>query len=532
VRAAVAVAIALAVGGSARALDEVAAARALAVAGDKLERAATRLAADQLPKATGPDGLWRTVAATDRVGWTQGFFPGSLWLLHELTGDGAWRERAERFTRTLEPQKSNTETHDTGFKLVPSFANAHRLTGDPAHRDVLLAGAASLATRFRPEVDAIDCCEWNPDWRLPVVIDTMMNLELLLWAARNGGDPGYADLALRHALRTRADLVRADGSTFHVADYEPGTGTLRWRGTFQGAADGSTWSRGQAWAVYGFTMVYRYTRDARMLDAARTTAEFFLARLPAHGVPSWDLDAGPAPEDSSAAAVLASALLELATFVAEPAATRYRDRALAILGTLASTGYLDARATTEGILLHGAGHVPAGQEVDVSLVYGDYYFVEALMRARPWPKAPAGDGGDGTGGKGEEGGGEDGTGGDGGGEGGTGGDGGDDQGGGGGDDGAGDGAGRDTGSGDAGGEGGGAVPGGEGEGQGGGGGAGTDEPGSASPSRGSGGCSTGGAGSALVPMLLALGLTRAAARSPRGPPASRCGGRTPPPRRR
>jgi unsaturated chondroitin disaccharide hydrolase len=518
VRAAVAIATALAMGGSARALDEVAAARALAVAGDKLERAATRLPADQLPKSTGTDGLWRTVAATDRVGWTQGFFPGSLWYLHELTGEGAWRERAERFTRPLEPQKLNTETHDTGFKLVPSFANAHRLTGDPAHRDVLLAGAASLATRFRPEVGAIDCCGWNPDWRLPVVIDTMMNLELLLWAARHGGDPGYADLALRHALRTRADLVREDGSTFHVADYEPGTGALRWRGTFQGAADDSTWSRGQAWAVYGFTLVYRYTGDARMLDAARMTAEFFLARLPAHGVPSWDLDAGAAPEDSSAAAVLASALLELATFVAEPAATRYRGRALAILGTLASTRYLDARATTEGILLHGAGHVPAGQEVDVSLVYGDYYFVEALMRARPWPKASAGDADDGAGGGGESG--------ETGGEGDEG-----DQGAGGDDAGAGGGAGGDTGSGDAGGEGGGGSPGGgEGEGEGGGG---TDEPaGPASPSRGSGGCSTGGSGSALLSMLLALCLTRAAARSPRGPPASRCGDRTRPRRRR
>jgi unsaturated chondroitin disaccharide hydrolase len=231
-------------------LDEEAAERALAVAGEKLARAATRLPPDRLPHSTGPDGLWRTVAADDRVGWTQGFFPGSLWYLHELTQDPAWRDRAERFTWPLESQKRNTETHDVGFKLFPSFGNAHRLTGDDRYREVLLAGAASLATRFRPEVGAIDCCDWNPEWRLPVVIDTMMNLELLLWASRHGGDPAYAELALRHALRTLADLVRPDGGTFHVSDYEPGSGALRWRGTFQGARDDSTWSRGQAWAVF------------------------------------------------------------------------------------------------------------------------------------------------------------------------------------------------------------------------------------------------------------------------------------------
>jgi unsaturated chondroitin disaccharide hydrolase len=449
-------------------LDAPAAERALAVAQGKLAAAAARLTPDRLPKSTGPDGLWQTVAATDRVGWTQGFFPGMLWYLHEWSGDRAWRERAELFTSPLEPQRTNTETHDVGFKLVPSFGNAHRLTGDPAHRDVLLAGAASLATRFRPEVGAIDCCDWNTDWRLPVVIDTMMNLELLLWAARNGGDPAHADLALRHALRTRADLVRADGGTFHVADYEPGTGALRWRGTFQGAADGSTWARGQAWAVYGFTMVYRYTRDARMLETARRTADFFLAHLPASGVPRWDLDVGGPPDDSSAAAILASALLELATLVGEPAGDGYRAHALRILGTLASPSYLDERSTTEGILLHGAGHVPAGQEVDVSLVYGDYYFVEALLRARPWPAAaPDGDAGGADGGAGS------------GGEGGAGGGGGDA---GGGED-AGGGAGdSEPGDGDA------------------------EEPAGnpAPPPRSSGGCATGGTGSTIVLALLAL----------------------------
>ena len=374
-------------------LDDATATHALSVSRDKLARAAARLPATELPKSTGPDGLWRTVPADDVIGWTQGFFAGSLWYQYELTGDAAWRDRAETFTRSLEGQKTNTVTHDTGLKLFPSYGNAYRLTGDPAFRDVLLTGAASLATRYRPEIGAIDCCDWNPDWRLPVVIDTMMNIELLFWAGQHGGDAGLTRIALEHALRTRDDLVRADGSTFHVADYEPGTGALRWRGTYQGAADDSTWSRGQAWAVYGFTAAYRYTRDERMLAAARHTADFFLTRLPASRVPNWDLDASQQLDDSSAASIFASALLELATFAAEPDATRYRTSALQILDALASSAYLDERLTTEGVLLHGAGHVPARQEMDVSLVYGDYYFVEALLRARPWPDAGGGGGG-------------------------------------------------------------------------------------------------------------------------------------------
>lgn len=488
---AVAVAILAAGAAVASPLDGPAAEKALAVAQAKAAATAARLTPDRLPKSTGPDGRWTTVAATDPVGWTQGFFPGTLWYLHEWSGEGAWRERAERFTATLEPQKTNTETHDVGFKLVPSFGNALRLTGDPAHREVLLAGAASLATRFRPEIGAIDCCDWNPDWRLPVVIDTMMNLELLLRAAREGGDPAYADMALRHALRTRDDLVRGDGGTFHVADYEPGTGALRWRGTFQGAADGSTWARGQAWAVYGFTMVHRYTRDARMLETARRTADFFLARLPASGVPRWDLDVEDGPDDSSAAAILASALLELATVVEGPAGDAYRAHALRILGMLASPSYLDERPTTEGILLHGAGNVPAGHEIDVSLVYGDYYFVEALLRARPWPSVPppppggdpggAGDAGD-AGGAGA--GGADAGGGD-----------ADDADAGGADAGDADAGGADAGGGDAGGSDGSGSDGGAGEP------AGDTAP---PPPRSSGGCATGGPGGMLALALLAV----------------------------
>jgi unsaturated chondroitin disaccharide hydrolase len=226
----------------------------------------------------------------------------------------------------------------------------------------------------------------------------MMNLELLLWGAANGGDPGWREMALTHARVTGRDLVRADGGTFHVVDYEPATGAVRLRGTYQGYADGSTWSRGQAWAIYGYTMVYRHTRDPEMLALARKTAAWWLARTPADGVPNWDFDAPTQRKDSSAGAAVAAAFLELAGYVGEGAeAARYRGAALAALDALSSPAYLASGPSPASILLHGVGHLPAGKEIDVGLVYGDHYFLEAVLRHTPrpplrWVAAAAGGG--------------------------------------------------------------------------------------------------------------------------------------------
>jgi unsaturated chondroitin disaccharide hydrolase len=380
------------VAGPARAFEEATADRVLRFAQQQLTRTVAQVPTNQSPKSSLPNGSWRLVASTDLVAWTQGFFPGELWYLYQHTGVATWRVRADAWTRSLEAQKNNMLTHDLGFKFVPSYALAYQLTGDDTYRRVVLTAAGSLASRYNPRVGIISCCDWNPDWQLPLVADTMMNLELLLWGAQNGGQTGWRDMAINHALRTLGDLVRPDGSTFHIADYAPQTGALRFQGTYQGYSNASTWTRGHAWVVYGFTLVYRYTRDPRMLAAAQKVTDFYLSRLPAEGVPPWDFDA-PARQqlpDSSTAAVVASALLELTNYVPDTdKQLQYWNAALRMLDTLSSPAYLADGNQSPGLLLHGVGHYPAGQEVDVSLAYGDYYFIEALRRFKQQPVAPA-----------------------------------------------------------------------------------------------------------------------------------------------
>ena len=375
---------------AARALDDAGTARVLEFANAQLTATARSLNTGLSPSTTAADGTWNTVASTDAIGWTQGFFPGANWYLYDLTGDPAARVRAEQWTRALEGQKTDTQTHDLGFKLYLSFGHAWRATGDAYYRDVLLTAAQSLASRFDPAVGAIICCDWNSAWHRPVVIDTMINLELLLWGAANGGPASWRDMAVSHALKTLADLVRPDGSTYHVVDYSA-AGAILSRGTLQGYADSSTWTRGQAWAIYGYTMVYRYTRDARMLEAARKVADSDLARLGTDPIPNWDFDAPTQHKDSSAAAIVASALFELGGFVSGADQERYLQAATRMLDVLASTDYLAKGSSSASILLHGVGDLPGGHAIDAGLVYGDYYFLEALAR-RP---AAAPDGGSG-----------------------------------------------------------------------------------------------------------------------------------------
>ena len=371
----------------ARALDDAAAAQAIEASRQQLAATAASLDPSTSPSFTGPDGSWATVANTDALNWTQGFFPGASWYVYDLTGDATALANADAWTRALEGQKTNTQTHDLGFKLFLSFGHAYRSTGDPYYRDVLLTAAASLSSRYDARLGVIVCCDWNPDWHRPIVIDTLMNLELLLWGAQNGGPASWRDQALSHALTTLRDLVRADGTTFHVVDYSA-AGEILFRGTSQGYADASTWTRGQAWAIYGYTMVYRYTRDPRMLAAAQRTAEAYLARLGADPVPNWDFDAPSQQKDSSAAAAVASALFELAGYAGAADGQRYQRAASAMLDALASPDFFDAGATSQALLLHGTGNYPAGEQIDVGLSYGDHYFLEALARRPAAPPAP------------------------------------------------------------------------------------------------------------------------------------------------
>ncbi len=333
------------------------------------------------------DGKLVTVLERD---WTTGFFPGSLWYLSEATGDPKWRAAAERFTARLESEQHNTHTHDVGFILNCSYGNGIRLTGNAAYRDVLINGAASLATRFNSTVGCNKSWDHNPkQYTFPVIIDNMMNLELLLWAADHGGSAQFRAMAIAHADTTLVNHYRPDGSCCHVVDYDPVTGRVIRRVTAQGAADSSAWARGQAWGLYGFTLMYRATHEPRYLAHAERIAAFLLGhpRMPADRVPYWDFDdpgIPNAPRDAAAAAVMCSALYELAGFTADPAAAvRYRTFAEAQLRSLASPAYLAATGTNGGfLLLHCTGHKPRNSEVDAPLVYADYYFLEALLRAR------------------------------------------------------------------------------------------------------------------------------------------------------
>jgi unsaturated chondroitin disaccharide hydrolase len=327
--------------------------------------------------------------------WTSGFFPGLLWSMYEKTLSDPWLTRAQAQTASMQGQDVNAADHDIGFKILGGYGNAYRITRDPADMAVIQTAAKSMATTlYRPGAGVIE--SWpNYDSHITVIIDNMMNLELLLFAAQNGGDPAWRAMAISHAVKTMQNHVRPDGSTFHVVDYNP-DGTVYRRFTVQGAADTSTWSRGQAWGLYGFTMVYRYTKDARFLTTAQQLADYFIAHLPiAHlptdFVPYWDFSqSGTAPRDSSAAAIAAAGLLELSTYVATQADhDRYRNAALNIQSFLSSPAYLGVRFATDGILLHGSANVPGNSGVDVSLIYGDYYFVQGCYRARTPPAAPA-----------------------------------------------------------------------------------------------------------------------------------------------
>ncbi len=360
---------------------DVAAAHALNYANQQLTATAAGMDPTLSPNTTQADGTWLTVLNDDQFGWTQGFFPGANWYLYDLTGDPAAKARADQWTRTLEVQQTNTQTHDLGFKMFLSYGHAWRTTGDPYYRDVLLTAAGSLASRYDSTIGGVICCDWNPDWHRPIVVDTMMNLELLLWGAQNGGPQSWRDMAVAHALKTLADLVRPDGGTYHVVDYST-SGAILFRGTSQGYSDSSTWTRGQAWAIHGFTTVYRYTSDPRMLAAARKVADYYLSRLGNDWVPNWDFDAPTLQKDSSAAAATASALFELGGYVAEPDRQRYTEAALEMVDELASPAYLSEGTSNPAILLHGSANVPGSQGIDVGLSYGDHYFLEALARRK------------------------------------------------------------------------------------------------------------------------------------------------------
>lgn len=358
-----------------------------------LERARTQAGIMAGTLENMPDRFPRTyengeLVTEDYNWWVAGFFPGVLWQLYADSPDEQLLTRARMMTGRVEPAKWMTDTHDLGFMLHCSFGQGYKLTADPHYLEVLQTGIQSLLTRWSPELGVIKSWNGSDRWKYPVIIDNMMNLEYLCFMARESGDAALMDIARRHADTTLKNHYREDYSCYHVVSYDPETGAPHAKNTAQGYSDDSAWARGQAWGLYGYTMMYRETAEPRYLDQARHIARFLVKhpRLPEDKIPYWDFDAPDipdAPRDASAGAIMASALLELSTLDPTDEASLWLETAQQQLRSLSSPEYLAEPGTNGGfILLHSTGHYPAGSEVDVPLTYADYYYVEALLRLK------------------------------------------------------------------------------------------------------------------------------------------------------
>jgi len=331
---------------------------------------------------------WRFVSYRD---WTCGFWPGILWYAYEYSKDDKWKKEAARFSKALYPLVDSAAIdHDMGFQIFCSIGNGYRLTKDSVYKTILLRAADTLAKLFNPKVGTI--LSWprevpGVDWPLRhnTIMDNMINLELLFRASKNGGSKDLYEIAVKHAETTMQNHFRPDYSSYHVVVYDTATGKKIKGITHQGYSDSSMWARGQSWAIYGYTMMYRETKDAKFLDFAQKLADVYLKNLPADLVPYWDFNA-PAipnvPKDASAACIVASALLELSTLVINQAkAGDYRSRAEEMLAVLSSDKY-QSRNVNNAFLLHSTGHKPNGGEVDASIIYADYYYMEAMLRLK------------------------------------------------------------------------------------------------------------------------------------------------------
>ncbi|SOD97448.1 glycoside hydrolase family 88 protein [Spirosoma fluviale] len=335
----------------------------------------------RFPQSTKPDG-----SPDDRKSdwWCSGFFGGSLWHIYERTKDPMWKDAANKWTMAVAKEQYNTGTHDLGFMLYCPFGNGYRLTKNEAYPPILLTGAKSLSTRFDPKRGVIK--SWNKfqTYDYPVIIDNMMNLEFLFWAAKRSGNKDFYNLSVTHADNTIKNHYRPDYSSYHLVCYNP-DGSVAAKKTAQGYADNSAWARGQAWGLYGFTVMYRETKDKKYLEQARHIADFYLnhPNLPADKVPYWDFNAPNIPNeerDASAAAITSAALFELCTY-GGPSAKTYYQLAVKMLESLSSPAYkANLGENNNFILKHSVGHKPAKSEVDTPIIYADYYYLEALLR--------------------------------------------------------------------------------------------------------------------------------------------------------
>ncbi len=343
---------------------------------------------DKLPQTIDKKG---DLVTCNSAWWVSGFFPGVLWYLYENDPTDSLRLWAENFTMRVEDQQYTTDNHDVGFMIFCSFGNGYRLTGNPEYKEVIHNASKSLITRFNPTIGCIrswDYASWSAQWQYPVIIDNMMNLELLEWSAKAFNDTTFSHVARTHANTTMKNHFRDDYSSYHVVSYDTITGAVEKKNTSQGYSDDSAWARGQAWGLYGYTMMYQETGDKVYLEQATHIADFILnhPNLPEDKIPYWDFNAPDIPNalrDASAGAIMCSALLELSGYVSQEKTDSYLKIAETQLRSLSSDKYLaKPRENANFILKHSVGHMPNKSEVDVPLSYADYYFVEALMRAK------------------------------------------------------------------------------------------------------------------------------------------------------
>ena len=357
----------------------------LALAQSQYKLLHANIPADRMPQNF--DINTGTMKTSDTKWWCSGFVPGTLWYLFDYGKDKEILNIAEARLKQMEPIKHFTGNHDLGFMMYCSYGNAYRITGRPEFRKTIDTAAMSLATRYRPSIQSIQSWDSSKNFKCAVIVDNMMNLELLMFVSNNGGDKRFRDIAVTHANTTMERQFRPDNAAYHVLDYSLANGgKLLRKTTWQGAHDTSAWSRGQAWAIYGYTTMYRMTKDVRYLDQARKLGAFMLnhPRMPKDGIPWWDYDAADIPNtlrDASAGSIMASAFIELAGYVSGAEQKRYMGASENILTTLSNDTYLAKPGTNGGFLLkRSVGALPLKGEVDVALTYADYYFVEAMMR--------------------------------------------------------------------------------------------------------------------------------------------------------
>ena len=318
--------------------------------------------------------------------WTSGFYAGNLWQIYALTNNTKHKELAKKWTAFIEKEKFNNRTHDMGFKIFCSFGQGLKYEDNQKYKDIIVKSAQTLSTRFNDTVGSIRSWDFNKDtWYFPVIIDNMMNLEMLFEATKISKDSSFHKIAVKHANTTLKNHFRADNSSYHVVDYNPENGAIRMKVTHQGLNDDSVWSRGQGWAIYGYTMAYRYTKDKKYLNQAEATANFYLnhKNLPKDGIPYWDfLDPSipNAPRDVSTATVISSAMVELYQYTKK---TKYLDYSKKVIESLKTNEYiLEPTINAPFILKHSTGNWPKKDEVDEPIVYGDYYFLETLLRLK------------------------------------------------------------------------------------------------------------------------------------------------------